>query len=97
METFVQRHSEDVIGVLSGLDRVLLRGTLRSISYGKGLDRFLGAMGVRYKDFGAFAEGLSERLKQACPGPCRISGPSLPVSVQQQPIQGRGGPGDRRA
>jgi hypothetical protein len=64
MESFVLRHSEDVIGVLSGFDRVLFRGTLRSICYGKGLDRFLGAMGVRYKDFWAFAEGLSERLKK---------------------------------
>jgi hypothetical protein len=64
MEAFVQRHREDVIGVLSGFDRLLFRGTLRSICYGDGLDRFLGAMGVRYKNFGAFAEGLSERLKK---------------------------------
>jgi hypothetical protein len=63
MESFVQRHREDVIGVLNGFDRLRFRGTLRSISYGEGLDRFLGAVGVRYKDFGAFAEGLSERLK----------------------------------
>ncbi|MGA2231244.1 MAG: hypothetical protein ABSH22_10130 [Tepidisphaeraceae bacterium] len=63
METFVQRHAEDVIGVLHGFDRLLFRGTLRSISYSQGLDRFLGAAGVKYKDFGAFAESLSERLK----------------------------------
>jgi len=63
METFVQRHQADVIGVLSGFDRLLFRGTLRSISYGDGLDRFLGAMGVRYKDFATFALGLSERVK----------------------------------
>ncbi len=64
MESFIQRHQENVIGVLSGLDRVLFRGTLRSISYGDGLDRFLGAVGVKYKDFGTFAQGLSERLKK---------------------------------
>ena len=63
MEGFIQRHKEDVIGVLSGFDRLLFRGTLRSIAYGQGLDRFLGAVGVRYKDFGSFAEGLSEQLK----------------------------------
>src|SRR5690242_6546186 len=42
---------------------MLFRGTLRSISYGDGLDRFLGAAGVKYKDFASFAEGLSRRLK----------------------------------
>ena len=64
MEGFILRHKEDVIGVLSGFDRLLFRGTLRSISYSEGLDRFLGAQGVKYKDFGRFAEGLSERLKK---------------------------------
>jgi len=63
MEAFIQRHRGDVTGILSGFDRLLFRGTLRSICYGEGLDKFLGAMGVRYKDFGRFAEGLSERLK----------------------------------
>jgi hypothetical protein len=63
MEGFIQRHAADVIGVLSGFDRWLFRGTLRSIAYGEGLDKFLGAVGVRYKDFGAYAQSLSERLK----------------------------------
>ena len=63
MDDFVQRHQNNVIGVLRGFDRLLFRGTLRSISYGDGIDRFLGAMKVKYKDFGRFAEGLSERIK----------------------------------
>ncbi len=33
MQSSMQRHQEGVIGVLSGFDRVLFRGTLRSISY----------------------------------------------------------------
>ena len=64
MDTFIQRHRQDVIGVLSGFDRMRFRGTLRSISYPQGLDRFLGAAGVRYKDFKEFALGLSRRLIQ---------------------------------
>jgi len=63
MEGFIQRHREDVIGVLHGFDRLVFRGTLRSIAYGSGLDRFLGASKVQYKDFGTFAEKLSEQLK----------------------------------
>ena len=62
MDTFIQRHQQDVIGVLKGFDRMRFRGTLRSISYAEGVDRFLGAAGVRYKDFKEFALGLSKRL-----------------------------------
>lgn len=64
MDGFIQRHQEDVMGVLSGFDRLRFQGTLRSISYGEGLDRFLGAVGVRYKDFRTFAPGLSDDLKK---------------------------------
>jgi len=62
MDAFIQRHQQDVIGVLSGFDRMRFRGTLRSISYAEGVDRFLGAVGVRYQDFKSYALGLSQRL-----------------------------------
>jgi hypothetical protein len=62
MDAFIQRHEKDVIGVVSGFDRMRFRGTLRSICYVEGLDRFLGRVGVRYKDFKEFALGWSERL-----------------------------------
>jgi hypothetical protein len=63
MERFLQRHSGRLVGVLSGFDRILLRGTLRSLSYVAGMDAFLGSQHVLYKDFGAFAERLSEQVK----------------------------------
>jgi hypothetical protein len=63
MERFLERHQGRVVGVLSGFDRILFRGTLRSISYCDGLDRFLRHHGVLYKDFGRFAGGLSRELK----------------------------------
>ena len=64
MDGFIQRHREDVMGCLSGFDRLRFQGTLRSISYGVGVDRFLGAAGVRYKNFGTFVQGLSGQLKR---------------------------------
>jgi hypothetical protein len=64
MERFLQQHRDQVIGVLSGFDRLVFRGSLRSISYVKGLDVFLSSQHVLYKDFGGWAQGLSERLKQ---------------------------------
>jgi hypothetical protein len=64
MERFLQRHQDRVRGVLSGFDRVLFRGTLRSISYRDGMDIFLSSQHVLYKDFGAFVQRLSDRLKE---------------------------------
>ena len=63
MRTFVERHQDKITGVLHGYDRMLFRGCLRSISYAGGLDKFLGAVGVRYKQFKAYALRLSDRLK----------------------------------
>ncbi len=63
MERFIERHQNRVIGVLSGFDRVLFRGTLRSLSYLQGMDKFLGSQHVLYKDFGAFAQDLSDQIK----------------------------------
>ena len=64
MERFLERHQDRITGVLSGFDRVLFRGTLRSISYRNGMDIFLSSQRVLYKNFGAFAERLSDRLKE---------------------------------
>jgi hypothetical protein len=63
MERFLNRHSDRIIGVLSGFDRVVFRGTLRSLSYLEGMDKFLGSQHVLYKDFGPFAERLSDQVK----------------------------------
>ncbi len=63
MERFLKRHQDRIKGTLSGFDRVLFRGCLRSLSYCKGMDKFLGSQRVLYKDFGQFAEKLSTRIK----------------------------------
>jgi len=63
VKTFVARHSEKIIGVLSGLDRVLFRGTLRQLSYAAGLLSFLNYRRILLKDFGAWAESLSQRIR----------------------------------
>src|SRR5690242_12015800 len=63
MNEFVQRHADSVIGTLGGFDRLLFRGTLISLSYAQGMDQFLGSRRVLLKDYGKFAQGLSDRLK----------------------------------
>jgi hypothetical protein len=68
MQRFIQRFSDKIIGVLSGFDRLILRGSLRQISYarnGKGLQGLLCKQHVLLKDFGHYVESVSEQLKEA--------------------------------
>jgi hypothetical protein len=37
MQEFIAKHKEEIAEVLSGFDRLVFRGTLRSISYAEGM------------------------------------------------------------
>jgi hypothetical protein len=63
MERFLTRHGDRIVGILTGFDRMIFRGSLRSISYVNGLEIFLATQGVLLKDFGRWAEDVSDRLK----------------------------------
>jgi hypothetical protein len=63
MERFVTRYEDRIAGILTGFDRMLFRGTLRSISHPKGAEIWLSSRHVLLKDFSTFAQGLTERVK----------------------------------
>lgn len=65
MKSFIQRHVGKIKGVLSGLDRIRFRGTLRSIAHPWGLAHFLQAAGVLLKDFKDCVLGLTRQVQQA--------------------------------
>jgi len=62
MNEFIRRHEALTIGMLEGFDRVLFRGTLRSINYRNGLSGFLWRRRIPWKDFGDWAHRATERL-----------------------------------
>jgi hypothetical protein len=64
MQGFIRRHAANVIGVLSGFDRVRLRGTLRWLSNTRGMYSFLQASGVLLKDFTRYAKGITEQIRK---------------------------------
>jgi hypothetical protein len=64
MERFLARHSNRIVGTVSGFDRLLFRGTLRSISFVEGMDRFLSSQRVLYKDFAGFAGRITTRVRE---------------------------------
>ncbi|HEY6372358.1 MAG TPA: hypothetical protein VIX37_17410 [Candidatus Sulfotelmatobacter sp.] len=65
MNQFIAKFGEQIIGVLSGFDRLVLRGTLRAICYEKGMEGYLSGSDVRLKDFAGHVQEVSRRLRQA--------------------------------
>jgi hypothetical protein len=65
MKGFVQRHSAFVMGVLNGFDRLRIRGTKRLLASVGGMFRFLWEQGVYLKDFGRYAESVTDQIRRA--------------------------------
>lgn len=65
MEGFIQKYQKNVTGVLSGWDRVRIRGMQRILANVGGMMSFLSHVGVRLKDFGAFVERTCLQVRQA--------------------------------
>src|SRR5438477_1948965 len=64
MERFLTRHRDRIAGTITGFDRMLFRGTLRSISHCHGLEIFLSSQRVLLKDFAKFAQQLSHEISE---------------------------------
>ena len=62
---FINRFGNSITGVLSGFDRLRLRGTLRHLFQPTVMEAYLNACRVLIKDFGTFAQGLTARIKAA--------------------------------
>lgn len=71
MKRFIAKYADKITGVLSGFDRLVFRGTIRRICYVDGLKGLLWKRHVLLKDFGRYAQGLTNRLKEAS---CRRAG-----------------------
>ena len=62
MKSFIQRHQDQILGVLSGFDRLRFRGVLGLLQSEGGTVTWLERVGVALQDFLSFAEGLTKRL-----------------------------------
>ena len=65
MNRFIAKHADNITGVLNGFDRLILRGTIRTLAFTDGLKRLLWARQVLLKDFGDYAQALTSQLKDA--------------------------------
>jgi len=62
MDTFIQKYRPQIKGSLSGWDRIVFRGFLRTLAYAHGMATYLQRIGCPLKDFGEFAQIKTEQL-----------------------------------
>jgi hypothetical protein len=65
LHRFLAAQGADVTGVISGYDRIRLRGSLRHLYQPSLMFPYLGEAGVKLKDFGAYATGLTNCIRGA--------------------------------
>ena len=65
MNAFRSKCGAVVRGVLSGLDRVFFRGTLRNLAYTHGLQNYRWANHVLDKDFAQHSQAVTKQLEEA--------------------------------
>ena len=58
-----QRYDDQISGVLSCYDRILIQGTLPGICYAQGMTSFLNARAIRIFDYARFAEPLRDEIR----------------------------------
>ena len=65
MQKFIANHHGQIAGVLSGFDRLVFRGTLRSLAHTAGMSQYLASNNVLLTNFGSHVERVSSQLKTA--------------------------------
>ncbi len=65
MHEFIAKHQDKIAGTLSGFDRLVFRGHLRSIGHPQGMMSYLWTNQVYLKNFGDHVEKVTQRVKEA--------------------------------
>ena len=65
LNPFVAQHQAEVIGLLSGFDRLRFKGCLPQLYWPQTMEAYLNVKGLLFKEFKEFALNLTERIKAA--------------------------------
>jgi hypothetical protein len=63
MPSLLERYSDQIAGVISCFDRIVLQGTLPGFSYADGMTHYLYTHQIRIFDYPKWADGLREQLR----------------------------------
>ncbi len=64
MNSFIEKHHDDIANVLSCFDRVIITGTLPDIGYAGAMASHLSYRGIRLFDYPRWAEPLREEIRE---------------------------------
>jgi hypothetical protein len=62
--SLTERYDSKIVGVLSCFDRVVVQGTLPSVCYPQGMERYLSMRNIRFIDYPRFAEPFREQIRE---------------------------------
>ena len=66
MKKFLKKHKDNILGVITGFDRLIFRGGIRALMYEAGMASYLNYKKILLKDFKDHAPKVSEKIiKQA--------------------------------
>lgn len=76
MQQFIEKYRDQIVGTLSGFDRLVVRGSVRRLNYGswdsglgamvaRGMEEYLWQNKILFKDYTAHVKTVSDRLKSA--------------------------------
>jgi len=63
MNTLIQKYQPQINGTLSGWDRIVFRGIIRTLAYVNGMASYLQRIGCLLKDFGEHVEAKTAQLE----------------------------------
>src|ERR1039457_6805774 len=74
MQQFIEKYQEEILGTLSGFDRLVFRAAprrlntfkwdpIRKVMVGKGMEEYLWQNKIKFTDFGTHVKRVSDRIK----------------------------------
>jgi hypothetical protein len=63
-QSLTDRYGDQIAGMLSCYDRLMITGTVPVICYASGMTQFLHTSGIRIFDYPAFAQTLRDRVRE---------------------------------
>lgn len=81
-ELLTERYSEQISGVLSCYDRILMNGTVQPLCYAQGMTKYLYTQQIRIFDYTQFAEPLGDRVRANAETVAREAGVAIEFVTQ---------------
>lgn len=66
MKALEEVYGNEIVGSISGWDRIRFRGTIRWLASMRGISTYMSNHNILLKDFGKWAEGITKAVRKSC-------------------------------